>query len=124
MPVYPKFIHRLTWLARSLSIAFALFTSMFALDVFTKSTSWGTIIIDLCMHLTPTLLVVFLFFIAWHWERIGGILYCLLGILYIFISIQSQLPWMSWLIIAIPLLLNGTLYIFISFRKQYELEKE
>lgn len=118
MPVYPKYIHRLTWAARGLSIAFALFTSMFALDVITTSASWGTIIIDLCMHLIPTFLVVFLFFIAWHWERIGGILYCLLGIFYIFISIQSQLPWTAWLIIAIPLLLNGILYMFLSFQKK------
>jgi hypothetical protein len=121
VPADPKYLHKITWVARGLSIAIALFTSIFALDVFTTSASWDTVIIDLCMHLIPTILVVFLLLIAWHWEKLGGLLYCLLGIFYIFISIKANLHWTARLIIALPLLINGMLYLFVGFRKQKEI---
>lgn len=123
MDFQPKFINRITWAARGLSISFALFTSIFALDVFTTSASWNTIIIDLCMHLIPTFLVLCLLFIAWHWEFIGGILYCLMGIFYILISIKTHFNLSACMIIAGPLLLNGGLYIFISSRKKMHTKK-
>ena len=101
-----------------MSIAFALFTSVFALDVFTTSAPLSTILIDLCMHLIPTFLVTLILIIAWHRELMGGIIYCLLGIFYVLISIKTHFNLSACVIIAGPLLLNGGLYILISARKR------
>lgn len=118
MPQYPIYLHRLTWIARGLSIAFAFFTSIFALDVFATTAPLSAILIDLCMHLIPTFLVALILIIAWHRALIGGMIYCLLGIFYVLISIKTHFNLSACLIIAGPLLLNGMLYIFISARKK------
>lgn len=96
----------LYWLPRVMSILFALFISIFALDVFSEGYSVGETIVALFMHLIPTFIVVIALLIAWRWERIGAALFIALAIFFLVMS-EGE----GW-IIAGPLLLLGVLFLF------------
>ncbi len=98
----------LYWLPRVLAILFALFISLFALDIFDMHLDfWGTLV-GLAMHLIPTAILVVILVVAWRWEWIGGVAYPLLGVLY---SLQARgLPWTNHLILAGPVVLIGLLF--------------
>lgn len=96
------------WLPRVLSIAFALFISIFALDVFGVGYSFWETVLALFMHLVPTFLVLIVLVIAWRWERVGALLFVVLAGLYL--SRFGAESW-SW-IIAGPLLLLAVLFLF------------
>lgn len=96
----------LYWLPRVLTILFALFISIFALDVFDESYSIGETIIALFMHLVPTFMVVIVLLIAWRWERIGAALFIALALLFMLMSRGE-----GW-IIAAPMLILGILFLF------------
>jgi hypothetical protein len=69
----------LFWAPRALGILFAVFVSIFALDVFGENYGfWGTVL-ALVMHLIPTMIVLTALVIAWRWEAVGGILFIALG---------------------------------------------
>jgi hypothetical protein len=93
----------LFWLPRVVSIAFILFISIFALDVF-QDPNWP---LALFMHLIPSLVLTFLTVIAWKNEMLGGLLFSGIGI---FFLISSNFEAM---IIALPAILIGMLY-FVS----------
>ena len=96
----------LFWLPRVLSILFALFISIFALDVFSEGYNVGETIIALFMHLIPTFVVVITLLIAWHWERVGAALFFALALIFLVMSGGE-----GW-IIGGPLLLLGVLFWF------------
>ena len=96
----------LYWLPRVLTILFALFISIFALDVFDEGYSIGETIIALFMHLIPTFIVVIVLLIAWRWERIGAALFIALALLFMLMSRGE-----GW-IIAVPMLILGILFLF------------
>ena len=64
----------LYWTPRILGIIFAVFISIFALDVFGEY-KFPEVLIALFMHLVPTYLVLGALLVAWKWEKIGGILF-------------------------------------------------
>jgi len=73
----------LYWAPRVLSIAFIIFLSLFALDVFNEPRGfWGTLL-ALAMHLIPTAVLIVALILAWRWEWIGAALYALAGLLYV-----------------------------------------
>jgi len=73
----------LFWSPRVLGIAFAIFLSMFALDVFNERFSVGKTILALLIHLIPSAIVVIMLAISWRWEWVGGVLFIAVGILYL-----------------------------------------
>jgi hypothetical protein len=103
----------LFWAPRILGILFAVWISVFALDVFGEGFGfWGTVF-ALMMHLIPTALVVVILVVAWRWEWVGAVVFGLLGLLYtgwaasvghlawsIFISgplfLVAILFWLNW----------------------------
>jgi hypothetical protein len=100
----------LYWTPRTLCIVFIMFTSLFALDVFEESIGiWETILAFL-MHLIPTFIMIVLLVITWRWEWIGGILFILLGILYIVMN-WGRFPLMTYSLIAGPLVIIGILFL-------------
>ncbi|MDD5182472.1 MAG: hypothetical protein PHC66_04905 [Candidatus Nanoarchaeia archaeon] len=102
-----KAIH---WTPRVLSILFILFLSVFALDIFDMSLGiWGTIV-GLFMHLIPNFLLIGILVVAWKWERIGGILFIVLGIVFT-LFFQTYQNIMSFLLISGPVFLVGILFI-------------
>jgi hypothetical protein len=98
----------LFWSPRVLCIAFALFLSMFALDVFSEGLGWWKTILALLIHLIPTALIVVVLVVSWRWEWVGGILYVVLGMLYL-IQARHHPDWV--LIISGPVFLVGALFL-------------
>lgn len=104
----------LFWSPRVLGILFAIFISLFALDVFMEGYGFWETLVALFMHLIPTVIFLIVLAIAWRWERIGGILFILLGVLYIGLFWgPDQLP--GYLMISGPLFLLGILFLLDGF---------
>ncbi len=62
----------LQWTPRVGVMLFAIFMSVFALDVFGTSSNPWEIAFGLLMHLLPTFLVLALLAVAWRWPWVGG----------------------------------------------------
>jgi hypothetical protein len=89
---------------------FAIFISLFALDVFMEGYGLWETIAALFMHLIPTAIILGVLAIAWRWEKIGGILFVLLGVAYIALFWDPErLP--GYLVISGPLFLVGILFL-------------
>jgi len=73
----------LFWSPRVLCIAFALFLSLFALDVFNEGLGLWKTILALSIHLIPTAFVLVVLAVSWRWEWVGGVLFIAAGILYL-----------------------------------------
>jgi len=100
----------LFWAPRILCILFAVFVSLFALDVFGEDYGfWGTIL-ALLMHLIPTGVILIVLAISWRWEWVGGILFIALGVLYLVMS-WGRFHWSAYLVISGPLFLVGALFL-------------
>jgi hypothetical protein len=98
------------WLPRILTILFILFISIFALDVFSDGHTFPTILLALLMHLIPGFALLILLLIAWKWEKIGGILFILLAIIFtIWFNLYRDV--ISFLIIGLPVLAVGILFL-------------
>jgi hypothetical protein len=107
----------LFWSPRVLCIAFALFVSLFALDVFNEGLGVSKTVLALSMHLIPTAFVVVVLALSWRWEWVGGILYIVAGTLYL-IEARHHPDWV--VIISGPLFLVGTLFL-LNWLKRAEI---
>lgn len=101
----------LFWTPRVLGILFAMFLSMFALDVFGESHGFGETILALLIHLVPTYIVVIALVFAWRWEWIGAILFNALAVFYVAWA-WGRFPLIAYLSISGPLVLVGVLFLF------------
>jgi hypothetical protein len=98
------------WTPRILCLLFAIFISLFALDVFGEGYGfWGTIVAFI-MHLIPTAIVLVVLAVAWRWEWIGAVLFAALGIWYIVMA-WGKFDWITYLLIAGPCFLIGALFL-------------
>ena len=68
------------WLPRIICILAILFVSMFAFDVFDPALTIWQQLAALFMHLIPSFVLTAFLLIAWKWEKIGGIIFTLIGI--------------------------------------------
>jgi hypothetical protein len=96
------------WLPRVLTILFALFLSLFALDVFDEGDAFWETIAAFMMHLIPTGIVLIVLAFAWRWEWIGAVGFTALGLIY------AAMAWThpSWIaIISGPLFLIAVLFL-------------
>lgn len=98
----------ITWSARSLAVALALFLSLFALDAFNGDGSIGSKILDYTRHLAPTWICLLVVALAWKREWLGAVAFTGLAAFY---------AWWAWdhkdwiLVISGPLLLVAGLYL-------------
>ena len=99
----------LYWLPRVLSIVFALFISLLALDVFGEGYNFWETLVALFMHLIPTFILVAVLAIAWRWERVGAALFLALAIIYLVLTDGRMLT------IPIPLIVVSLLFL-VSWR--------
>lgn len=90
-----------------LSLGFAIFISLFALDVIGQE-RW---FLALVIHLVPTYVVIVLTMISWKKEFLGGILWLVMGLFYLLMS------WQAW-IIYIPVIIIGGLNLWLSKKKK------
>ena len=100
----------LFWLPRVLAILFIVFLALFALDVFVPGESILYMIGGFLVHLIPDYLLIAALIIAWKRERIGGVLFILLGLGFtIFFRTYSALS--NFLIVSFPVFLIGTFFL-------------
>ncbi len=100
----------LYWAPRVIGIGSAVFLALFAFDVFDEGGAFGVLITAFFIHLIPSLLILISITIAWRWERTGGVLLILLGMLYI-VMFWNPGRWFAYLIIAGPLFIAGFLFL-------------
>lgn len=100
----------LFWTPRILTIVYAAFISLFALDVFGGGLGLWRTLLALILHLVPTFLIIIFLVLAWRWEWIGAVAYIALGILYIIVAI-GRFPFVTYLIMSGPLFLIGILFL-------------
>lgn len=114
-----KFVY---WPPRILGIIFVLFLMVFSLDVFGEGLNIGQIAIGLFIHNLPALILLFFLIISWKYELVGGIVFILAGLLYIFmLAANPKFEWymLSWsIIIAVPTFLVGILFMINWFKKK------
>lgn len=100
----------LFWTPRVLCIAFALFLSLFATDVFVPGRSIFDAIIAFLMHLIPVYIILAVLAVSWKFEWIGAAFYSGLGLFYI-IWVWGKFPFVTYLGISGPLFLIGILFL-------------
>lgn len=111
----------LFWTPRVLGIAFALFISLFAMDVFEAHYPLPQLLVALGMHLIPTAFIVLALAVAWRWEWVGALLFLGLGVAYV-LGTRSHFQWVACAAIAGPALLMGLLFL-LNWRYRAELRR-
>jgi hypothetical protein len=101
----------LFWAPRILGILFALFVSIFALDVFGAGYSFWNTLIALFMHLIPVYLLLIGLAIAWRQEWVGAAVFIGFSVWYL-IAFGGQFPWSVYLVMAGLPFVIGVLFIF------------
>jgi hypothetical protein len=100
----------LFWTPRILVFLFAIFVSLFALDVFGEGRGFWETVLALLIHLIPTAIILIALVISWRWELIGGILFIGLGLWYILES-GGKAPWSVYALMAGVPFLVGVLFL-------------
>ena len=108
----------LFWTPRAICIAFAIFLSLFALDVFREGYSFGNTLLAFLIHLVPAFMVLAVLAIAWCWEWIGAAGFAALALWY------AKGNWRHHhnllLVITAPLLVIAALFL-VNWLKHDEL---
>ena len=114
----PPIRQLLFWSPRVLTILFALFLSLFALDVFEEGYGFWETVLALFMHLIPTWIVLAVLALSWRWEWIGTVLFVALALIYAYFAVGRGHP--EWTVpISGPLLLIAGLFLVNwLYRKQ------
>jgi hypothetical protein len=100
----------LYWAPRVFGILFAIFLSLFALDVFGEGYSVWETILALLIHLVPVYIVFAVLLLAWRWSWVGAIVFLVLAILYVIMSGGRQ-HWSAYVGISGPLLVISVLWL-------------
>ena len=124
-------IKLLHWFPRVICILAILFISMFAADSFTPGLTIWQQLGAFLIHLIPSFILVAVLILAWKWEKIGGIIFILIGLgLSPFIfqhnynmnhSIGMSLGII--LMITFPFVIVGVLFIVSNFMKKRDLSE-
>lgn len=115
----------LYWLPRVICILAILFVSLFALDSFEKGMSIWKQILAFIIHLIPSFILTLLLITAWKWEKIGGIIFLILGLgisPLLFIKnyqMNQSITTSSLIVLAIsfPFVVVGILFLIGYYRK-------
>jgi hypothetical protein len=105
----------LFWAPRVLTLLFALFLSVFALDAFSGTKGIVETVTALVIHLVPTLLVFLILPVAWRWEWVGATAFAALAVAYIVIT-RARFPVGTYVLISGPLLLISVLFLVSYLR--------
>jgi hypothetical protein len=106
----PSFAKILYWTPRVLTMLFAAFISIFALDVFEEHQTFWMTAVALFMHLLPTFAVIALLLIAWKWEWVGTAGFFCLATFYVYWA-WGRFPLSVYFVIAGPMVLIGALFL-------------
>jgi hypothetical protein len=120
------------WTPRILCILAILLISVFALDAFEPGHSVWQQLLAFLIHLIPSFILIALLVVAWRWEKTGGIILLIVGIVSgIFLFRTScahhQSLWNSIstvMALAFPFALSGLLFILSDYLKKKHLNGE
>lgn len=98
------------WSPRILGILFAVFISLFALDVFGAGLSLWDSIRAFLIHLVPVYVVVLVLLLAWRWEWVGAVAFAALATFYV-VWAWGELHWTAYAAISGPLFLLAILFL-------------
>ncbi|MBU0758678.1 MAG: hypothetical protein KKF44_11525 [Nanoarchaeota archaeon] len=101
---------------RVLSVFYLLFISMFSFDVFGEGYAFWEMILGFFMHLLPSFVLLTITIIAWKKEKLGGILFIGLSIIFT-VFFKTYMEIISFLLISFPLFFIGVLFLFNRFVK-------
>lgn len=105
------------WTPRITAILFALFLSLFALDIFEMDLTVGETIVGLLIHLIPTILLTIAIVLAWRWEWVGTVVFAGWAIFYA--TTAHGQHWITYTIIAgIPLVIGIVFLLDWVYRKE------
>ena len=113
-----KFVY---WAPRIISMIFIFFLALMSLDVFSLGLSLWQTIGALFMHNIPALILLVVLLISWKYEIVGGIVFILVGLLYIVVLMRNPFEWymLSWSIqIAGVAFFIGILFFINWFKKK------
>lgn len=99
----------LYWSPRSLAIAFALFVSIFALDVFGEAHGFWPTAVALGIHLIPVAVLAGVLAAAWRWEWVGAVVFSLIAGFYAWQVLPRHMDWAA--IMGTPLVLIAALFL-------------
>lgn len=105
------------WSPRILTMVFALFLSLFALDVFGEATGFVETMAALTMHLIPTFLVIGLLAVAWQFELVGVVAFAGLAVAYV-VVMWGRFPALTYIMVSGPLLLVSALFFVSWWRRR------
>jgi hypothetical protein len=97
------------WAPRALAVAYALFLSLFALDVWGMGDGFWNELAAFLMHLMPVYIVVLALIIAWKWPRAGGLLFIGLAVVFTWFFGWWEIGLL--LALALPLVIIGLLFL-------------
>jgi len=100
----------LFWVPRVLTILFALFLGVFALDVFGESLGFLGTAAAFLIHLIPAFLILIVLAVAWRWEWVGAAAYFFLSVMYLVLA-WGRVHWSAYLAISAPLFVLGVLFL-------------
>ncbi len=99
----------LYWSPRILSILFAMFLSLFALDVFREVHGFWPTVLAFAIHLVPAIVVIAVLLAAWRWEWIGTAVFSLAAVGYAVSVLPQHMDWAF--VISLPLLVIAALFL-------------
>jgi hypothetical protein len=113
------------WIARILCILAILFVSMFALDSFDSRFSIWEQIGAFLIHLTPSYILIACLVIAWNWEKTGGTILLIIGILFsVFVGLINFRRTHSLIVtleiilmVAFPFIIAGALFLLSYYNR-------
>jgi hypothetical protein len=110
----------LYWAPRLITIAFAIFLSAFALDVFSEKHPLGELLLALLIHLVPAAIILLVLAFAWRWEWAGAVLFAGLGIFYWLRNLRHP----NWIVvISGPLFVVAGLFL-VNWVKRNQLHSQ
>jgi hypothetical protein len=108
----------LFWTPRILSILYAVFISMFALDVFGGDDGFWETTLALLIHLIPVYGIIITLIIAWRWEWVGTVVFIVLAVLYVMWAWPRFHHWSVYVAIPGPLVVVGILFLYNWIHKK------
>jgi len=116
----------LHWIPRIICIIAILFVSLFAADAFQPGLTIWQQLGAFFVHLIPSFILIAFLIIAWKWEKIGGIIFVVIGLglsPFVFKHNYSMNDsvWMSLGIIGaitFPFIIVGILFILNYYKKR------
>ncbi len=105
------------WSPRVLAVLFALFLSLFAMDVFNEPGGFISIAAAFLIHLIPAFIILIVLLISWKREWIGAFIYMFLGFYYIYTA-ADKFDYITLAVISGPLFLLSVLFFIGWFVKK------